>query len=133
MITPWPRAAGVRSKTELLPRGACFTDLEEARLELAEYLDHYDNIQRLHAALSYGTPLEMELHYLSNLPWLPVRFYPTTSKIFRGGTLRCACGDADTGQVDEAGKVLPFCWRSPYAFRLGVVHLFPNTLQVSDT
>ena len=28
-------------KTELLPRGACFADLEKARFELAEYLDHY--------------------------------------------------------------------------------------------
>ena len=55
-------------KTELLPRGACFADLEEARLELAEYLDHYDNTQRLHAALGYCTPLEVELHYLFNLP-----------------------------------------------------------------
>jgi len=55
-------------KTELLPRGACFADLEEARLELAEYLDHYYNTQRLHAALGYCTPLEVELHYLFNLP-----------------------------------------------------------------
>lgn len=38
-------------KTELLPRGACFTDLEEARLELAKYLDHYYNTQRLYSAL----------------------------------------------------------------------------------
>ena len=30
-------------KTELLPRSACFAGLEEARLELAEYLDHYYN------------------------------------------------------------------------------------------
>ncbi|MGI4832628.1 MAG: IS3 family transposase [Janthinobacterium lividum] len=55
-------------KTELLPRGACFADLEEARFELAEYLDHYYNTQRLHSALSYRTPLETELHYLFNLP-----------------------------------------------------------------
>ena len=55
-------------KTELLPRGACFADLEEARLELAEYLDHYYNTQRLHSALGYCTPLEIELHYLFNLP-----------------------------------------------------------------
>jgi putative transposase len=55
-------------KTELLPRGACFADLEEARLELAEYLDHYYNTQRLHSALGYCTPLEVELHYLFNLP-----------------------------------------------------------------
>ena len=44
-------------KTELLPRGACFADLEEARLELAEYLDRYYNTQRLHSALGYCTPL----------------------------------------------------------------------------
>lgn len=55
-------------KTELLPPGACFADLEEARLELAEYLDHYYNTQRLHSALGYCTPLETELHYLFNLP-----------------------------------------------------------------
>ena len=55
-------------KTELLPRGAYFADLEEARLELAEYLDHYYNTQRLHSALGYCTPLEVELHYLFNLP-----------------------------------------------------------------
>lgn len=54
-------------KTELLPHGACFADLEEARLELAEYLDHYYNTQRLHSALGYCTPLETELHYLFNL------------------------------------------------------------------
>lgn len=53
----------------MLPRGACFADLEEARLELAEYLDHYYNIQRLHSALGYCTPLEIELHYrFENLP-----------------------------------------------------------------
>jgi putative transposase len=55
-------------KTELLPRGACFANLEEARLELAEYLDHYYNTQRLHSALSYCTPLEIECHYFFNLP-----------------------------------------------------------------
>jgi putative transposase len=55
-------------KTELLPRGAYFANLEEARLELAEYLEHYYNTQRLHAALGYCTPLEIELHYRLNLP-----------------------------------------------------------------
>jgi len=55
-------------KTELLPAGACFADLEEARLELAEYLDYYYNTQRLHSALGYRTPLEVELQYLFNLP-----------------------------------------------------------------
>ena len=55
-------------KTELLPRGACLADLEEARFELAEYLDHYYNTQRLYSALGYCTPLEIELHYLFNRP-----------------------------------------------------------------
>ncbi len=55
-------------KTELLPRGACFADLEEARLKPAEYLGHYYNTQRLHSALGYGTPLESELHYRFSLP-----------------------------------------------------------------
>ena len=54
-------------KAELLPRGARFADLEEAYLKLAEYLDHYYNTQRLHSALGYYTPLEIELHYLFNL------------------------------------------------------------------
>ena len=54
-------------KTELLPRGACFTDLEAARLELAQYLDHYYNTQRLHSGLGYCTPLEIERHYRFNL------------------------------------------------------------------
>jgi putative transposase len=55
-------------KTKLLLRGTYFADLNEARLELAEYLYHYYNTQRLHSARSYYTPLEIELHYLFNLP-----------------------------------------------------------------
>jgi len=51
----------------MLPRGACFAGLEEARLELAEYLDHHHNTQRLYSALGYCTPLEIERHYLFNL------------------------------------------------------------------
>ena len=54
-------------KTKLPRRGACFTDLEEVRLKLVEYLDHYYNTQRLHSALGYCTPLEIEFHYLFNL------------------------------------------------------------------
>jgi transposase InsO family protein len=42
--------------------------LEEAWFELAEYLDHYYNTQRLHSALSYCTLFEIEFHYLFNLP-----------------------------------------------------------------
>lgn len=68
MTTPWRKVVWSTLKTELSPGGACFADLEEARLEPAEYLDHYYNTQRLHSALGYCTPLEVELHYLFNLP-----------------------------------------------------------------
>ena len=54
-------------KTELLPRGAYFADLEKARFELPGCLDHYCNTWRLHSALGYCTSLEMKLHYLFNL------------------------------------------------------------------
>ena len=50
-------------KTELLPGGACFASLAEARQELAHYLDDYYNTQRLHSALGYRTPREVELEY----------------------------------------------------------------------
>lgn len=55
-------------KTELLPREASFADLEEARLELAGYLDHYYHAQRLHTALGYCTPREIERYCFFNLP-----------------------------------------------------------------
>jgi putative transposase len=55
-------------RTELLPRRACFADLEEVCPELAEYLDHCYNTQHLHTALGYYTPFEIELNYLFNLP-----------------------------------------------------------------
>lgn len=43
-------------KTELLACGAYFANLEQSRIELAEYLDHCYNTQRLHSVLSYCTP-----------------------------------------------------------------------------
>ncbi|MET4075052.1 IS3 family transposase [Hymenobacter sp. UYCo722] len=55
-------------KMEMLPRGSCFADMEEARLELADYLDYNYNTQRLNSALGYCTPLDIELHSLFNLP-----------------------------------------------------------------
>ena len=54
-------------KTELLPLGACFADLEEVRLEQVEYLGHYYGTQCLHSALGYCTPLGTERHYFFNL------------------------------------------------------------------
>lgn len=50
-------------KTELLPRGACFNDVKETRLELAEYLNNSYNTQCLHSALSCCNPFEIELQY----------------------------------------------------------------------
>lgn len=49
-------------KMEPLPRGVCFASWGAARLELAEYLDHYYKTQCLHSAPGYSTPLKIELH-----------------------------------------------------------------------
>ena len=43
-------------KTELLPDGTTFASLEEARLEVAHYLDTYFNLDRRHSALGYRSP-----------------------------------------------------------------------------
>lgn len=40
-------------KTELLPHGDAFASFEEARLEVAYYLDTYLNLDRRHSALGY--------------------------------------------------------------------------------
>ncbi|RZJ58569.1 MAG: hypothetical protein EOO55_00215 [Hymenobacter sp.] len=68
-------------KTEFLPYGAYFDDLQEVRLELAEYLNHRYNTQRLHSALGYCTSLELQ--YLFNLPWLRVFLDATISHLIR--------------------------------------------------
>jgi len=47
-------------KTELLPNGGTFTSLEEARLEVAYYLDTYFNLDRRHSALGYRSPHQFE-------------------------------------------------------------------------
>ncbi len=54
-------------KTELLPGNACFADLVEAQLELATYLDYYYNTLRLHSALAYHTPQEIEQRTFQSL------------------------------------------------------------------
>lgn len=43
-------------KTELLPHGEAFVNLEEARLEVAHYLNTYFNLDRRHSALGYRSP-----------------------------------------------------------------------------
>lgn len=55
-------------KTELLPYGTAFTSLEEARLEVAHYLDIYFNLDRRHSALGYRSPHQFEQDLKSNLP-----------------------------------------------------------------
>ena len=47
-------------KTELLPGDSPFASLEEARLEVAHYLDTYFNLDRRHSALSYRSPHQFE-------------------------------------------------------------------------
>ena len=55
-------------KTELLPQGGAFANLEEARLEVAHYLDTYFNLDRHHSALGYRSPHQFEQNLKTNLP-----------------------------------------------------------------
>ena len=55
-------------KTELLPGGSPFASLEEARLEVAHYLDIYFNLDRRHSALGYRSPHQFEHDLKTNLP-----------------------------------------------------------------
>jgi transposase InsO family protein len=55
-------------KTELLPGGSPFASLEEARLEVAHYLDTYFNLDRRHSALGYRSPHQFEHELKTNLP-----------------------------------------------------------------
>ena len=59
-------------KTELLPHGGAFASLEEARLEVAYYLDTYLNLdrqmayynaERRHSALGYQSPNHFEMPF----------------------------------------------------------------------
>jgi putative transposase len=54
-------------KTELLPHGGAFASLEEARLEVAYYLDTYFNLDRRHSALGYRSPHQFKRDFQSNL------------------------------------------------------------------
>ncbi len=55
-------------KTELIPGGSPFSSLEEARLEVAHYLDTYFNLDRRHSALGYRSPHQFEHDLKINLP-----------------------------------------------------------------
>ena len=55
-------------KTELLPVGSPFASVEEARLEVAWYLDTYFNLDRRHSALGCRSPHQFELDLKRNLP-----------------------------------------------------------------
>ena len=55
-------------KTELLPHDGAFTSLEEARLEVAYYLDTYFNLDRRHSALGYRSPHQFETDLFPHLP-----------------------------------------------------------------
>ena len=54
-------------KTELLPHGTAFASLEEARLEVAHYLDTYFNLDRRYSALGYRSPHQFEQDLKRNL------------------------------------------------------------------
>ena len=60
--------AGWRTlKTELLPLREPFASLEEARLQVAYYLDTYCNLDRRHSALGYRSPHQFEQDFFQNL------------------------------------------------------------------
>ncbi|MGI4742091.1 MAG: integrase core domain-containing protein [Janthinobacterium lividum] len=54
-------------KTELLPYGSVFASLDEARLEVAHYLDTYFNLDRRYSALGYRSPHQFKHDFRINL------------------------------------------------------------------
>ena len=64
-------------KTEFLPENAPFASLEEARLEIAWYLDVYFNLDRRHSTLGYRSPHPFGHDRKINRPSFTVRFYWT--------------------------------------------------------
>jgi transposase InsO family protein len=54
-------------KTELLPLGGAFANLEEARLEVAYYLDTYFNLDRRHSTLGYRSPHQFERYLRTSI------------------------------------------------------------------
>jgi 3-methyladenine DNA glycosylase Mpg len=53
----------------LLPHGGAFATLEEARLEVAHYLDTYFNLDRRHSALDYRTGPRVGVAAAAEHPW----------------------------------------------------------------
>lgn len=51
-------------KTEFV-KGRCFSSLEELNLELADYVNWFNN-HRIHSALGYHTPAEYRNNHLKN-------------------------------------------------------------------
>ena len=64
----WAEAGWSTLKTELLPCGIAFASLEEARLEVAHYLDTCFNLNRRHSALDYRSPHQFEHDLKTTLP-----------------------------------------------------------------
>ena len=52
----------------MLPGAPPFASLEEARLEVAHYLDTYFNLNRRHSALGYRSPHQFEYDLKTTLP-----------------------------------------------------------------
>ena len=65
-------------KAEFPPGNAPFAPLEEARLEIARYLDVYFNLDRRHSTLGYHSPHQFGHDLKINRPSLTVHFYWTT-------------------------------------------------------
>ncbi len=49
-----------RFKAELIQNGV-FESIEDAQIEIAEYIDQYYNAKRLHSSLGYMPPINYEL------------------------------------------------------------------------
>ena len=73
-------------KTELLPHGTAFAALEEARLEVAHYLNTYCNLDWRHSALNYRSPQQFEQELKSNLPWLTLPSLETCRSFHSDGS-----------------------------------------------
>jgi len=54
-----------QQKAELLQDGV-FETIEDARMEIFEYIDGYYNIQSRHSGIGYRTPNEIETQFYSS-------------------------------------------------------------------